>query len=86
MLKKQKRITILVSTPWMKPLYGPDCIDSKKAILKIDTPIISNYDKTIYNVRTMEYPPIDSGFKNIPANTVYMPWVSTYYYRDKKMI
>jgi hypothetical protein len=50
-----KGITILVSTPhgWSRFMW-PDCIDSKGAILKIDTPtnIISNYDKTIYNVRT----------------------------------
>jgi hypothetical protein len=57
----------------------PDCIDSKGAILKIDTPtnIISNYDKTIYNVRTRNTHQLIQDLKNI-ANTVYMPLVSTF--------
>jgi hypothetical protein len=45
----------LVSTPYMDEAALCDRIVLiQKAILKIDTPtnIISNYDKTIYNVRT----------------------------------
>jgi ABC-type multidrug transport system ATPase subunit len=49
-----KGITILVSTPYMDAALCDRIALIQKAILKIDTPtnIISNYDKTIYNVRT----------------------------------
>jgi hypothetical protein len=50
------------------------------AILKIDTPtnIISNYDKTIYNVRTRNTHQLIQDLKEYLANTVYMPLVSTF--------
>jgi hypothetical protein len=62
---------------WSRFMW-PDCIDSKGAILKIDTPtnIISNYDKTIYNVRTTHQ--LIQDLKEYLANTVYMPLVSTF--------
>jgi hypothetical protein len=62
----------------------PDCIDSKRAILKIDTPtnIISNYDKTIYNVRT-RIPTINSGFKRIPSQYSVYAFGEYIHYIDK---
>jgi hypothetical protein len=64
---------------WSRFMW-PDCIDSKGAILKIDTPtnIISNYDKTIYNVRTRNTHQLIQDLKEYLANTVYMPLVSTF--------
>jgi hypothetical protein len=65
---------------YMDEAMWPDCIDSKGAILKIDTPtnIISNYDKTIYNVRTRNTHQLIQDLKEYLANTVYMPLVSTF--------
>jgi hypothetical protein len=84
MLKKrlQKRdydIGLHALHGWSRFMW-PDCIDSKGAILKIDTPtnIISNYDKTIYNVRTRNTHQLIQDLKEYLANTVYMPLVSTF--------
>jgi ABC-type multidrug transport system ATPase subunit len=73
----KKRITILVSTPYMDEAALCDRLIQKGAILKIDTPtnIISNYDKPIYNVRTRNTHQLIQDLKEYLANTVYMPFI-----------
>jgi hypothetical protein len=62
-------------------------IQKKGTVLKIDTPnIISKYDKTIYDVHAMEYPSIDSGFKEYPSQYSVYALGEYIHYSDAKMI
>jgi hypothetical protein len=65
---------------WMKPLYVTGLHWFKRGYFKdwYAYNIISNYDKTIYNVRTRNTHQLIQDLKEYLANTVYMPLVSTF--------
>jgi hypothetical protein len=69
---------------WSRFMW-PDCIDSKGAILKIDTPtnIISNYDKTIYNVRTRNTHQLIQDLKEYPSQYSVYAFGEYIHYIDK---
>jgi ABC-type multidrug transport system ATPase subunit len=91
MLKRlqQKGITILVSTPYMDEAALCDRIAliQKGAILKIDTPtnIISNYDKTIYNVRTRNTHQLIQDLKEYPSQYSVYAFGEYIHYIDKNV-
>jgi ABC-2 type transport system ATP-binding protein len=91
MLKRlqQKGITILVSTPYMDEAALCDRIAliQKGTILKIDTPtnIISNYDKTIYNVRTRNTHQLIQDLKEYPSQYSVYAFGEYIHYIDKNI-
>lgn len=90
MLKRlqQKGITILVSTPYMDEAALCDRIAliQKGKILKIDSPenIISNYDKTIYNVRAKNIFQLIQDLKQYPTQYSVFAFGEYIHYTDKK--
>lgn len=91
MLKRlqKKGITILVSTPYMDEASLCDRIAliQKGTILKIDTPenIISNYDKTIYNIRTRNTYQLIQDLKKYPSQYSVYTFGEYIHYIDQKM-
>ena len=90
MLKRlqQKGITILVSTPYMDEAALCDRIAliQKGNILKIDSPenIISNYDKTIYDVRAKNMHQLILDLKQYPSQYSVFAFGEYIHYIDKK--
>ncbi|MNS74742.1 putative ABC transporter ATP-binding protein YbhF [compost metagenome] len=90
MLKRlqQKGITILVSTPYMDEAALCDRIAliQKGKILKIDSPenIISNYDKTIYNVRAKNIYQLIQDLKQYPTQYSVFAFGEYIHYIDEK--
>jgi hypothetical protein len=68
---------------WSRFMW-PDCIDSKGAILKIDTPtnIISNYDKR-FTMFELEYPPLIQDLKEYPSQYSVYAFGEYIHYIDK---
>ncbi|SDX13260.1 ABC transporter ATP-binding protein [Flavobacterium degerlachei] len=89
MLKRlqQKGITILVSTPYMDEATLCDRIAliQKGSILKIDTPqnIITNYDKTIYDVQSKNTHQLILDLKNYPSQYSVFAFGEFIHYIDK---
>lgn len=89
MLKRlqQKGITILVSTPYMDEAALCDRIAliQKGSILKIDTPqnIITNYDKTIYDVQSKNTHQLILDLKNYPSQYSVFAFGEFIHYIDK---
>nr|WP_315174536.1 ABC transporter ATP-binding protein [uncultured Flavobacterium sp.] len=90
MLKRlqQKGITILVSTPYMDEAALCDRIAliQKGKILKIDSPknIISNYDKTIYDIRAKNMHQLILDLKQYPSQYSVFAFGEYIHYIDKK--
>ncbi|MFV5700899.1 ABC transporter ATP-binding protein [Flavobacterium sp. XS2P12] len=90
MLKRlqQKGITILVSTPYMDEAAMCDRIAliQKGKILKIDSPenIISNYDKTIYDIRAKNTYQLIQDLKYYPSQYSVFAFGEYVHYIDKK--
>jgi ABC-type multidrug transport system ATPase subunit len=90
MLKRLQRkgITILVSTPYMDEAALCDRIAliQKGKILKIDSPekIISNYDKTIYDVRSKNTYQLIQDLKHYPSQYSVFAFGEYVHYIDKK--
>ena len=90
MLKRLQRkgITILVSTPYMDEAALCDRIAliQKGKILKIDSPekIISNYDKTIYDVRAKNTYQLIQDLKHYPSQYSVFAFGEYIHYIDKK--
>ncbi|MFV5688074.1 ABC transporter ATP-binding protein [Flavobacterium sp. ZT3R25] len=90
MLKRlqQKGITILVSTPYMDEAALCDRIAliQKGKILKIDSPenIISNYDKTIYDVRAKNTYQLIQDLQHYPSQYSVFAFGEYIHYIDKK--
>lgn len=89
MLKRlqQKGITILVSTPYMDEAALCDRIAliQKGSILKIDTPqnIITNYDKTIYDVQSKNTHQLILDLENYPSQYSVFAFGEFIHYIDK---
>lgn len=89
MLKRlqQKGITILVSTPYMDEAALCDRIAliQKGSILKIDTPqnIITNYDKTIYDVQSKNTHQLILDLKKYPSQYSVFAFGEFIHYIDK---
>jgi ABC-2 type transport system ATP-binding protein len=89
MLKRlqQKGITILVSTPYMDEAALCDRIAliQNGSILKIDTPqnIITNYDKTIYDVQSKNTHQLILDLKNYPSQYSVFAFGEFIHYIDK---
>lgn len=90
MLKRlqQKGITILVSTPYMDEaaLCDKIALIQKGKILKIDSPknIISNYDKTIYDIRAKNMHQLILDLKQYPSQYSVFAFGEYIHYIDKK--
>lgn len=90
MLKRlqQKDITILVSTPYMDEALLCDRIAliQNGTVLKIDSPenIISNYDKTIYDVSTKNTLSLIHDLKNYPSRYSVYAFGEYIHYIDKE--
>ena len=90
MLKRlqQKGITILVSTPYMDEAALCDRIAliQKGKILKIDSPknIISNYDKTIYDIWAKNMHQLILDLKQYPSQYSVFAFGEYIHYIDKK--
>lgn len=90
MLKRlqQKDITILVSTPYMDEALLCDRIAliQNGTVLKIDSPenIISNYDKTIYDVSTKNTLSLIHDLKNYPSRYNVYAFGEYIHYIDKE--
>lgn len=90
MLKRlqQKGITILVSTPYMDEaaLCNRIALIQKGKILKIDSPknIISNYDKTIYDIRAKNMHQLILDLKQYPSQYSFFAFGEYIHYIDKK--
>lgn len=90
MLKRlqEKRITILVSTPYMNEATLCDRIAliQKGSILKIDTPenIIQNYNKTIYDIQTKNTYELIQDLKKYPSQYSVFAFGEFIHYIDKK--
>jgi ABC-2 type transport system ATP-binding protein len=89
MLKRlqQKGITILVSTPYMDEAALCDRIAliQKGSILKIDTPqnIITNYEKTIYDVQSKNTHQLILDLKKYPSQYSVFAFGEFIHYIDK---
>nr|WP_314834966.1 ABC transporter ATP-binding protein [uncultured Flavobacterium sp.] len=85
---QQKGITILVSTPYMDEAALCDRIAliQKGKILKIDSPknIISNYDKTIYDIRAKNMHQLILDLKQYPSQYSVFAFGEYIHYIDKK--
>jgi ABC-type multidrug transport system ATPase subunit len=90
MLKRlqKKGITILVSTPYMDEAALCDRIAliQKGSILKIDTPenIIRKYDKTIYDIRTINMHQLILDLKKYPSQYSVYAFGEYIHYIDKQ--
>ena len=90
MLKRlqQKGITILVSTPYMDEaaLCDKIALIQKGKILKIDSTknIISNYDKTIYDIRAKNMHQLILDLKQYPSQYSVFAFGEYIHYIDKK--